>query len=376
MKKLRILHVSTAHPPNDPRLAYRVIPSLATHYSLFALLPKSSTGYANGVRYRSLPFFRRVITRLFISHPIVFWHTLWLRPSLLHIYDPELLPLARLIQLLTGIPVIYEVHENLYKKLREKASNQGALVTHFFRWFDTMARRHFYLIFTEHGYLHTYTSLAKPSVVIYNYPDLPFLEPFRRPYAPNETEPEFFYIGWISLERAFDTLVATFALLKTSYPHFRVHLFGERTLSDNDLMKLPGFESIRENLIFYGYTDHQRALPYAARATAGLALLKPVGDYPESYTTKMFEYMALGLPVVTSDFPLYRDIIERHQCGYCVSPTNPVQVANALVSLVERPDESAIMGQRGRHSVETLYNWRSEAQKLLAYYTLVINRQQ
>ena len=49
----------------------------------------------------------------------------------------------------------------------------------------------------------------------------------------------------------------------------------------------------------------------AARATAGLALLKPVGDYPDSYTTKLFEYMALGLPVITSDFPLYRDVVER-----------------------------------------------------------------
>jgi glycosyltransferase involved in cell wall biosynthesis len=373
LKKPRILHLSTAHPANDPRLAYRVIPSLAAHYPLIALLPKATNKYAEGVRYIGLPFFRRVLVRLLISHPIALWHILWLRPSLLHVYDPELLPLARLVQLLMRIPVIYEVHENFYKKLPQKAASQGMLFTHLFRWFDTMARRHFHLIFTEHGYLDTYTRLANPSVVIYNYPSLPFLEPFRCPYAPNRMAPEFFYIGWISLERAFDTLVAALAILKGHYPHFRVHLFGGRTLSDDALAKLPGFSSIRGNLIFYGYTDQHRALPHAARATAGLALLKPVGDYPESYTTKLFEYMALGLPVVTSDFPLYRDVVERHQCGFCVSPNDPIQVANALVYLIEHPDESLEMGQRGRHAVETIHNWAGEARKLLDYYALVLN---
>lgn len=371
MKQLRILHVSTAHPPNDPRLAYRVIPSLAAYYPLTVLLPKVSNGQANGVHYISLPFFRRVIARLLISHPIVLWHALRLRPSLLHIYDPELLPLARLVQLLIGIPVIYEVHENLYKKV----SKQGTLVTHFFRWFDAMARRRFYLIFTEHGYLSTYTNLAKPSIVTYNYPNLPFVEPFRRPYVPNRTEPVFFYIGRISLERAFDTLVAALALLKPGYPHFRMHLFGEWTLSETELMKLPGFTLIRENLTFHGYTDQQEALHYAAHATAGLALLKPVGDYPESYTTKMFEYMALGLPVVTSNFPLYQAIIERHECGYCVSPDDPVQIANALINLIEHPDESATMGQRGRQAVEKWYSWNTEAQKMLDFYAFILHEE-
>ncbi len=56
-------------------------------------------------------------------------------------------------------------------------------------------------------------------------------------------------------------------------------------------------------LIFHGYTDLKNALPYARGATAGIALLKPVADYLDSYTTKIFEYMAMQLPVITSDFP-------------------------------------------------------------------------
>ncbi|GAB3576082.1 glycosyltransferase family 4 protein [Spirosoma luteolum] len=372
MSKPRILHISTAHSPHDPRLVYRVMPSLAPYYELIALLPNVPKSGLPGIRCISLPFFRRVITRFLVSHPRVLWHALRLRPTLLHLYDPELLPVARLIQLLLGIPVIYEVHENLHKKADLKALNQGRLVVWFFRQFDAMAQRRFWLIFTEHGYLSTYTRLRYPSVVVYNFPSLSFLEPYRRPYQPDPAQPRLFYIGWLSLERAFDTLVAGLAQWSQTQPDFRVHLFGERTFSDTTMQQLPGFRQIASKLIFHGYTSQREALPYAEHALAGLALLKPVGDYPESYTTKMFEYMALGLPVITADFPLYRDVVERHGCGFCIAPDSPAQLADALTYLTHHPAEARAMGERGRQAVARYYNWETEARKLRSFYRQVL----
>lgn len=372
MKQIRVLHISTAHRPNDPRIAYRVIPTLSPHYEVIAALPNVAAGGSNEVRYVWLPYFRRVLVRLLFSHPLVLWHALRLRPSLLHLYDPELLPVAWLIQRLLAIPVIYEVHENLHKKMSTKRVLQGSYLTRPFRYFDQLAQRHFYLIFTEHGYLDTYTSLVKPYAVIYNYPLLPFLEPFRFSYRPNQTHPEFFYIGGLSFERALDGLVAGLVRLSERYPAFTVHLFGPRQFTQTQLEALPGYNRIQKNLCFYGYTDQRDALPYAARATAGLALLKPVGDYPDSYTTKMFEYMALGLPIITSNFPLYRDVIERHNCGFCISPDDSVRLAESLTYLIEHPNEARMMGERGRQAIEQTYNWTSEAQKLLCFYQHVL----
>ena len=371
MKKVRVLHVSTAHQPQDPRVVFKQCQTLTESYDVFCALPHADPAVAPNINFIRLPYYRRVIWRVLITCPFILVRCLWLRPQLVHVYVPEFIPFAYVFRFF-GAQVIYEVQENLHKKMHLKTINKSYLLEKAFHWFDQLARRHFYLLFTEHGYLDTYTPLTNPYAVIYNYPLISFLEPFQTLYQPSKDQPSFFYIGWLSFERAFDTLVDSLVRLKTTYPNFVVHLFGRRTFTDATLEKLPHFTHVQNNLRFYGYKDQRIALPYAAGATAGLALLKPVGDYPDSYTTKLFEYMALGLPVITSDFSLYRDVVERHNCGFCVSPYDSVQVADALVYLIEHPDEARAMGQRGRKAVEQAYNWNSEAEKLLNFYKLIL----
>ena len=346
--------------------------TLTGQYEVFCAIPSANPSIAPDIRFIGLPFFRRVVWRTFITGPYILLRCLWLRPAVVHVYVPEFIPFAFIFRLL-GAAVIYEVQENLFKKMHLKKFNRGYVLEQAFRWFDALARRHFYLIFTEHGYLDTYTNLTWPHAIIYNYPLLPFLEPFRHPYQPHATQPVFFYIGWLSFERAFDTLIDGLARLKETYPAFVMHLFGRQTFSDADLERLPGFDRVRSNVHFHGYADQRKAFPYAARATAGIALLKPVGDYLDSYTTKLFEYMALGLPVITSDFPLYRDVVERHQCGFCLSPCDPAQLAAVMAYLIEHPNEARLMGERGRSAVERTYNWTTEARKLLGFYRLILN---
>lgn len=344
--------------------------TLADHYEVYCALPNADPDVAPAIHFIRLPFFRRVVWRALFTSPYVLLRGLWLRPAIVHLYVPEFIPFAFVFRWL-GAEVIYEVQENLYKKLHLKTPNRGRLLNQLFRYFDQLARRHFYLIFTEHGYLDTYTDLARPYAVIYNFPSLPFLETFRRPYQPNPNQPFFFYIGWISFERAFDTLLDGLAQLRTVVPRLRVELYGTPAFALSELETLPAYHDLRDCLHFHGYTDQRVAFEQIDGATAGLALLKPVGDYPDSYPTKLFEYMALGLPVITSDFPLYRDVVERHQCGFCVSAHEPAKLAEALLYLIQHPEQARQMGARGQRAVETYYNWASEAQKLLTFYKLI-----
>ncbi|TLV00085.1 glycosyltransferase [Dyadobacter luticola] len=364
----RVLLVSTVHPATDSRIFYKIAPSLAAHYEVFFMRPGAGTGrHSDGFTCISLPFFEKLIFRLLLSHPVMLWKCLRLKPDLVHIFVPELLPAAFIFHWL-GAKVIYEVQENLYKKFSIKQYNNNPVFRKLFRFFDRAARRDFHLIFTETSYLEEYKRLAKHHAVVQNFVSLPQIDSIPENPSPILAKHQFFYAGVISVERCFDTLMLAFQHLNQHYPDFHVHFFGPVRLGDRKLDTFPGYKEFGGNLTFYGYQDQKTALRFARKCIAGIALLKPVADYPESYTTKMFEYMALGLPVITSDFPLYRQVMEHSECGFCISPYSADNLYEKLRWLIEHPSDCLKMGKNGRKSVEAMYNWAGEEQKLLSFY--------
>jgi len=107
--------------------------------------------------------------------------------------------------------------------------------------------------------------------------------------------------------------------------------------------------------------------PIIAQCHVGLAVLHPIPNYVESYPTKTFEYMAMGLPVIASNFPLYREIVEGAECGICVDPLNPEEIAGAIRWIIDHPAEAEQMGKNGHRAVEERYNWGKEEKKLLSF---------
>ncbi|MCY7350909.1 MAG: glycosyltransferase [Cytophagaceae bacterium] len=372
-----ILHLSALHGGHDSRVVYREGFSLAKRYNLTMVLTRPDPAINSAICFKSVPYQRSLWKRLFLVHPRLLWQALRSQARIIHFHEAELIPIGLLLCAL-GRTVIYDVHENLHRQLKAKRLNNSGFYRWFFRVFDRLAQRYFYLIFAENSYRADYQNLRKPYAVILNYPSLPLLDPHRKQYleaeTPPGTDPEFFYIGQLSLARCLDVLINALAQLKTHYPNFRMHLFGPFGFDlsgPEELAQLPGYERIKTNLTFYGPTDAREAFAYAARCVAGLALLRPVGDFPTSYPTKIFEYMALELPVITSDFPLYRSVVETHDCGFCLDPTNADALFQTLKFLVENPEIARQMGVNGRKAVEKSYDWAFEEQKLFQFYEQV-----
>ena len=87
----------------------------------------------------------------------------------------------------------------------------------------------------------------------------------------------------------------------------------------------------------------------------------------------MFEYMSVGLPVIVSDFPLWRGIVENAGCGLLLDPLDPQATADAMQWILDHPAEAEAMGHRGREAVEKHYNWETEAEKLVALYKKLLS---
>ena len=119
---------------------------------------------------------------------------------------------------------------------------------------------------------------------------------------------------------------------------------------------------------YYGYVDREDIRKILARSSLGLVTLYPTNTYMESLPVKMFEYMAYGLPVIASDFPLWRTIIKNKDCGLLVNPKSPSEIAKAVDFCIRNRERNLKMGKNARKAVLEEYNWLSEEKKLLKFY--------
>jgi glycosyltransferase involved in cell wall biosynthesis len=88
----------------------------------------------------------------------------------------------------------------------------------------------------------------------------------------------------------------------------------------------------------------------------------------------MFEYMSASLPLITSNFPFWKEIVEGNNCGICVNPLNPQEIADAIKYIINNPKEAEKMGKNGRDAVEKKYNWTIEEIKLFKVYESIVNK--
>jgi len=90
--------------------------------------------------------------------------------------------------------------------------------------------------------------------------------------------------------------------------------------------------------------------------------------------TKFFEYMNAGLPIICSDFPVWKKFVEKHECGIAVDPYDENEIKQAIQYLRNNPDAARKMGENGKKAVTLELNWHTEEQKLIAWYNELLGQ--
>ena len=85
---------------------------------------------------------------------------------------------------------------------------------------------------------------------------------------------------------------------------------------------------------------------------------------------KILESMAAGVPVVASDLPVVRELMEDRVHGRLVDPERPSELARAIRLLLDYPDELRAMGARARTHVEDCLSWSRSTGQLRALYAV------
>jgi glycosyltransferase involved in cell wall biosynthesis len=83
---------------------------------------------------------------------------------------------------------------------------------------------------------------------------------------------------------------------------------------------------------------------------------------------KIFEYMAAGVPIVSSDLPSIREILVDKKTGLLVEPENVEKLARAIIKLIQDRKLSNQLSSNGRKKVEENYSWAAVTRKLIGLY--------
>jgi len=296
------------------------------------------------------------------------------RPGVLHAHDSDTLdPVAAAARMLR-IPFVYDAHELWLGQLRRGRSRPYWWVFLAYFWLvQRLLVRRAAAVITVSPLIARRLERAYHLARVHLVPNYPQAGGEAVPrdlrslpggeIIPVEA-PVVLYLGAIMPGRGIEELLAAMG----EVPGAHLVLLGYGFLLEQIRAQAHDL-GLAERVHFLGPVPADEVVAYSASADVGVSpLLASAPSYALSLPNKLFQYMAAGLPVVASDLPQVRDIVEGNAAGICVDTSRPSLMAQALRSIIDDPAAAMRMGGAGREAVRLTYNWETAASELLATY--------
>jgi glycosyltransferase involved in cell wall biosynthesis len=370
----KICHLTSVHSINDVRIFLKECTSLAANGFDVTLIACGDTAFEdikNGVKRISLcvPVTNR-IQRMIKRTRAVYRKALQVNADIYHFHDPELLPVGRKLKKMRKI-VVYDSHEDTAVLIKSR------------EWIPIIIR-----YFLSPIYAHYETRIVReldaiitvtPSIVekfkkinlnTYQVTNFPIVETTTFNKQKIERK-NICFAGNITpsymLENVINSLSKTIRI--------KLILAGEPMSNHylNVLKSTDGWNKVE----YLGRISHGAVNALYGQTLIGIACLGYLASIGYKQGTlgvlKLFEFMNAGMAVICTDSVLWKEIIDKENCGLCVNPYEIDSIAKAIQFLVDNPKIALEMGMNGRKAVEREYNWESQEKILIELYKDISN---
>lgn len=369
--KFRVVHLTSAHARYDTRIFLKMCSALARNGYDVAFVVADGKG--DEIKNKVAIFDVGAksggrLSRMTRTVRKVFEKAKALNADIYHLHDPELIPIGLKLKRM-GKAVIFDSHEDVPKQILGKPYLNPPLrwlIGKTFSIYEKGACKKLDGIIAATPFIRDkFLKINTHTVDVNNFPMLGELHQ-STPWS--EKKKQVAYIGGIAKIRGIEEVVAAMQLTRTDVRLQLGGSFSEPRLEQR-VKTSAGWSKVDE----LGFLDRAQVRSVLGRCVAGLVTLHPIVNYIDALPVKMFEYMSAGIPVIASNFPLWREIVEGNDCGLCVDPMNPGAIAEAIDYLINHPVRARTMGENGYRAVQEIYNWTREEAKLLNFYEKLIS---
>ena len=367
---VKVCHMTSAHESEDLRIFTNEGISLAkAGYEVFEVAHGESYE-KNGVHIvgvGDIPDSR--LRRMTQGAKRVYETALALDCDIYHFHDPELLPYGLKLKK-KGKKVIFDSHENTVEQIMEKEWIPNVIrkpAYQLFHWYQKHICRQLDAVISVTPHICDYFRKITPNTyMITNYP---VLQPL--PEGRERIHGSVCFAGGISKQWNHEKIIQ--AMERIDGCRYVLCGAGDSRYLES-LKKLPAWGKVD----FRGKLPHEEINDILASCQIGMSVLSynhNTGFQTGTMgNTKIFEEMMAGLPIICTDFDLWREFVERYHCGICVNPESVDEIAEAIQYLIDHPEEAKRMGENGRKAVKEEFNWGVEEKKLLRLYEAIMSQ--
>lgn len=365
---MKVCHLTSVHSHMDIRIFIKECQSLASEgYEVHLVAPNAPNSIVKGINIHGVKNDEKKgrLNRMTKTVYQVYKKGLEIDADIYHFHDPELIPVGIKLKK-KGKKIIYDIHEDLPRAIMSKTWVKPFIrkfVANIFEIFENKSAKKFDYLVTATPFITKRFEKINNTININNYPlldELKMIEDFSKQKKKLNA---VCYVGGISKIRGVNQLLE-------ASEHINGEIIFAGPISSEDIKnKMNNLENVR----YVGILDRKKVRDLLNSSIGGIVTFLPEPNHINAQPNKMFEYMSAGIPVIGSNFPLWKEIIDRKQCGICVDPMNPKAISDAINYLIEHPNKARDMGENARLAIEEEYNWEAESEKLISLYKKLIN---